>query len=166
MSDSHGTWVGNVASDPELKFLDSGKAVVNFRFAVEKRFKKGDEWDSRTSWFNVAAFDTLAENIAASFTKGTRAIVSGSFEAREYTKKDSDEKGLSLDITADYAGPELKWARAEVTRNEKGGASKQTTTKRRTEPVYGDEEPFVSVGNMREIYTEGFRNMAATEPWL
>lgn len=145
MADSQGVWVGNIASDPELKFLDSGKAVVNFRLAVEKRIKKGDDWESRTSWLNVAAFDTLAENLAQ-LGKGTRVIVAGQFEAREYQKKDSEEKGISLDITAEYAGPELKWASASVTKNDKkgGGASagRGSGGRRAPEPQYGDEEPF------------------------
>ena len=141
MSDSTGVWVGNLVADPELKFLASGKAVVNCRIAVEKRYKDGEEWKSRSSFFNVSAFDTLAENLAH-LTKGTRVIVAGTFEAREYQKKDSDEKGLSLDIVADFAGPELRWASADVKRNEKGTGGATKAAKTRSEPVYGDEEPF------------------------
>ena len=105
--------------------------------------------------FNVTAWDTLGENIAASLTKGTRVIVTGRLEQREYETKEGEKRNV-VEIVADEIGPSLRWARAEVERiardgggssgggsNAGGGNSGGSSSgSRAPDPVYGDEEPF------------------------
>jgi single-strand DNA-binding protein len=62
--DTFVTVVGNLTSDPELRFTPGGHAVANFRLAVTPRVREGDQWkDGDTSFFRVNAWRGLAENL-------------------------------------------------------------------------------------------------------
>ena len=150
--DSTVTIVGNLTRDPELRFTAGGKGVASFGVAVGRRFQQNGEWQEKTSFFNVTAWDTLGENVAASLTKGTRVLVTGRLEQREYETKEGEKRNV-VEIVADEIGPSLRWARAEVERvardggGTSGGGSSSggggsTSGSRAPDPVYGDEEPF------------------------
>ena len=150
MADSTVTIVGNITRDPELRFTAGGKGIASFGVAVNRRWQQNGEWQEKVSFFNVTAWDTLGENIAASLTKGTRVIVTGRLEQREYETKEGEKRNV-VEIVADEIGPSMRWARAEVERisrdgggsggggNSGGGSS---SGNRAPDPVYGDEEPF------------------------
>ena len=159
MADNTVTVVGNITRDPELRFTQGGKGIASFGLAVNRRYQQNGEWQEKVSFFNVTAWDQLGENAAASLTKGTRIIVTGRLEQREY-ETNSGEKRNVVEIVADELGPSLRWARANVERMQRsttdagaggggyssggggnfagGGAS----APRGADPVYGDEEPF------------------------
>ena len=151
--DSTVTIVGNLTRDPELRFTAGGKGVASFGVAVGRRFQQNGEWQEKTSFFNVTAWDTLGENAAASLTKGTRVVVTGRLEQREYETKEGEKRNV-VEIVADEIGPSLRWARAEVERiardggGNSGGAGSSSggggsaSGSRAPDPVYGDEEPF------------------------
>jgi single-strand DNA-binding protein len=151
MADSTVTIVGNLTRDPELRFTGGGKGVASFGVAVNRRWQQNGEWQEKVSFFNVTAWDTLGENIAACLTKGTRVIVTGRLEQREYETKDGEKRNV-VEIVADEIGPSMRWARAEVERiaRDGGGAGRtggtpaggSTSAGRAPDPVYGDEEPF------------------------
>jgi len=159
VADNTVTVVGNITRDPELRFTQGGKGIASFGLAVNRRYQQNGEWQEKVSFFNVTAWDQLGENAAASLTKGTRIIVTGRLEQREY-ETNSGEKRNVVEIVADELGPSLRWARANVERMQRsttdagaggggyssggggnfagGGAS----APRGADPVYGDEEPF------------------------
>ena len=155
MADSTVTIVGNITRDPELRFTAGGKGIASFGVAVNRRWQQNGEWQEKVSFFNVTAWDTLGENIAASLTKGTRVIVTGRLEQREYETKEGEKRNV-VEIVADEIGTSLRWARAEVERiardgggssgggsNAGGGNSGGSSSgSRAPDPVYGDEEPF------------------------
>ncbi|MEI6710605.1 MAG: single-stranded DNA-binding protein, partial [Actinomycetota bacterium] len=86
MADNQITVVGNITRDPELKFLTSGNAAMKFSIAVSRRWqnRQTQEWEEKTSYFDVQAYGSLAENCANSLQKGTRVIVSGRMEQRTW----------------------------------------------------------------------------------
>ncbi len=155
MADSTVTIVGNITRDPELRFTAGGKGIASFGLAVNRRWQQNGEWQEKVSFFNVTAWDTLGENIAASLTKGTRVIVTGRLEQREYETKEGEKRNV-VEIVADEIGPSLRWARAEVERiardgggnsgggnsSNAGGGGGSSSGSRAPDPVYGDEEPF------------------------
>lgn len=151
MAESTVTIVGNLTRDPELRFTAGGKGVASFGVAVSRRFQQNGEWQEKTSFFNVTAWDTLGENIAASLTKGSRVLVTGRLEQREYETKEGEKRNV-VEIVADEVGPSLRWARAEVERIARDGGSGGNSggssgggnsgASRAPDPVYGDEEPF------------------------
>jgi single-strand DNA-binding protein len=159
MADTTITVVGNLTREPELRFTQGGKGVASFGLAVSRRFQVNGEWQEKTSFFNVSAWDNLGENVAATLTKGMRVIVTGRLEIREYEAREGGKR-TSVDITADEIGPSLRWARATVERTERtdggqgggnyggggnsGGGQRGGSSSggRAADPVYGDEEPF------------------------
>jgi single-strand DNA-binding protein len=150
MADNTVTIVGNLTRDPELRFTAGGKGIASFGVAVNRRYQVNGEWQEKTSFFNVTAWDQLGENAAASLTKGARIIVTGRLEQREY-ETNAGEKRNVVEIVADELGPSLRWARAEVERTQRTGPDSSSgsqrpapapTGGRSAESPYGDEEPF------------------------
>src|SRR5215213_4725636 len=152
MADNSVTLVGNLTRDPELRFTAGGKGVASFGLAVNRRYQVNGEWQEKVSFFNVVAWDTLGENAAASLTKGTRIIVNGRLEQRDYETREGEKRNV-VEIVADEIGPSLRWARAEIERisRDGGGAGGSSSYSgggstpappRAPDPVYGDEEPF------------------------
>ena len=114
------TVVGNVTRDPELRFTQGGMAVASFGLAWNKR--RQDQEDE-VSFFDITCFRQMAENVAESITKGARVVVYGTLQQRSWENQDGDRRS-KVEILADDVAPSLKWASAQVTRNEyKGGGA-------------------------------------------
>ena len=150
MADNSITLVGNLTRDPEIRFTATGRAVASFGIAVGRRYQVNGEWQEQTSYFNVTAWGQLGENAAATFTKGTRVVVTGRLEQREYTSREG-EKRTAIDVIADELGPSWRWATATVVRTPKqdgqGGGSANRPANTGTNPgteatPFDGEEPF------------------------
>jgi len=117
------TIVGNLVSDPELRFTASGQAVTTFRVASTPRFldKQSNEWkDGEGLFLSVNAWRQLAENVAESLSKGSRVIVQGRLKQRSYETREG-EKRTVYEIEADEVGPSLRNATAKVAKTSRGG---------------------------------------------
>ena len=80
------TVTGNLTSDPELKFSQSGAAVANFTIASTPRAfdKQSNDWkDGDTMFLNCSVWRQAAENVSESLTKGMRVIVQGRLKSRQ-----------------------------------------------------------------------------------
>lgn len=122
MAENSITIVGNMTRDPEIRYTPSGQANARLGVAVSRRWmnKKTNDWEERTSFFNVIAWGDMAENISDTLAKGTRIIVNGRLEQRSW-ETDQGEKKSVVEIVADEIGPSLRWATAEVKRSERRG---------------------------------------------
>ena len=142
------TVVGNVTRDPELRFTQGGMAVANFGIAWNKRKQDGEE---EVSFFNVSCFRQLAENVAESLQKGSRVVVYGMLQQRSWDTPDGDRRS-TVEIIADDVAPSLKWASADIRKNEfrgegggqgGGGGQPSRPAPNQAPPAYDmDEEPF------------------------
>lgn len=96
------TGVGNIGSDPELKFLDSGRAVCSFSIANTPRVKDRDgNWaDGETMWIRITCWGTLAEGAAEFLTKGSKVFVSGPMKQTTFQTKNGESR-VGLEVTAD-----------------------------------------------------------------
>jgi single-strand DNA-binding protein len=118
MADSTVTLVGNLTREPELRFTQSGQAIATLGIAVSRRYQQNGEWQEKTSFFNVTAWGQLGENAASSLAKGSRAIVTGRLEQRSYETQDGEKRSV-VEVVADEIGPSLRWATAQVDRNDR-----------------------------------------------
>ena len=119
MPDTHVTITGNLTDDPELRFTPNGNPVANFRLAVTARIKDGDTWrDGDTSFFRINVWRQLAEHVTDSLTKVDRAIVIGRLKSRSWETPEGDKRSV-VEVTAEEAGPSLKWATAKPERASK-----------------------------------------------
>lgn len=151
MADNSITLVGNLPRDPEIRFTATGRAVASFSIGVGRRFQVNGEWQEQTSWFNITAWGELGENAAATLVKGSRVVVTGRLEQREFTSREG-EKRTAIDVIADDIGPSLRWATATVVRKPRqdgqgGGATNNRPANSGTNPgteatPFDGEEPF------------------------
>ncbi|MFM8868319.1 MAG: single-stranded DNA-binding protein [Ilumatobacteraceae bacterium] len=146
MADNTITLVGNLTRDPELRFTTTGRGVASFGIAVGRRYQVNGEWQEQTSYFNVTAWGQLGENAAASLHKGTRVVVTGRLEQREYTTREGDKR-TAIDVIADELGPSLRWATAQVERTPRGeggggGGNRGANPGGEPSPYDSGEEPF------------------------
>ena len=108
--------VGNVTRDPELRYTPSGASVTNFSIAWNRRYERNGQQVEDVNFFDIVCWGTLADNVAASITKGVRVIVEGCLDQRSW-ETPQGEKRSKIEITADEVSPSLRWASVEVARN-------------------------------------------------
>jgi single-strand DNA-binding protein len=144
------TLVGNVTRDPELRFTNSGQATASFGLAVNRRWqnRQTQEWEEQVSFFDVVCWREMAENAAESLTRGSRVIVTGRLEQRTWETQEGDKRS-KVEVIADEIGPSLRWATAQVTKNERGQSGGGRPAPARPAPNepsaggnYDNEEPF------------------------
>jgi len=112
------TVVGNLTSDPELRYTQNGLAVANFTIASTPRnFDRAtSEWkDGEALFLRASVWREFAEHVAGSLTKGSRVIASGRLKQRSYETKEG-EKRTSMELEIDEIGPSLRYATASLTR--------------------------------------------------
>ncbi len=120
--DTQITVVGNLTGDPELRFIQSGAAVVNFTVASTPRTfdRQSNEWkDGDTLFMRCSLWREAAENVAESLTKGMRVVVTGRLVARSWEA--NGEKRTVMEMQVDEVGPSLRYATAKVTRTPRSG---------------------------------------------
>src|SRR5688500_15252835 len=115
MPDNTITLVGNVTRDPELRYTPTGQANLRLGLAVNRVWndRQTNERKEQTSFFNVTAWGSLAENAGESLAKGSRVVVTGRLEQRSYETPDGEKKSV-VDVIADEIAPSLRWATAQV----------------------------------------------------
>ncbi|MDA8183026.1 MAG: single-stranded DNA-binding protein [Actinomycetota bacterium] len=123
--------VGNVTRDPELRFTATGQATSTFGLAVNRRWqnRQTQEWEEATSFFDVVCWREMAENAAESLARGARVIVTGRLEQRSWETPEGDKRS-KVEVVADELGPSLRWATAQVTKNERRGPSEPAQVSR------------------------------------
>lgn len=117
MSTNAFTVTGNLTADPELRFLPSGAAVLNFTIASTPRHKNAQgEWvDGDTLFLRCTLWRQAAENAAESLRKGTRVIATGKLASRTFETREG-EKRTVVELDVDEVGPSLKNATAVISR--------------------------------------------------
>jgi single-strand DNA-binding protein len=115
---------GNITRDPELRFIATGTPTCTFGLAVNRRWqnRQTQEWEEATSFFDVVCWREMAENVAESLVRGARVVVSGRLEQRSWETPEGDKRS-KVEVVADEVGPSLRWATAQVTKNERRGSS-------------------------------------------
>lgn len=141
------TLIGNLVEDPELRFTPSGVAMARIRVAVNRRWRdQAGEWQEQTSFFGGTLWREAAENAAESLQKGTRVIITGSLEQRQWETQEGDKRSV-VELRIDEIGPSLRWATASVTKTARSGDDWGSSRPAPAAPVarkdYGpDEAPF------------------------
>jgi single-strand DNA-binding protein len=92
--------MGNITSDPDLRFTPSGTAVLSFGLATNRRYKKGDEWVDEPSFHNIVIWAQKAQSLAPRIKKGTRVHVAGRLQTRSWDGADG-KKQYKTEVIAD-----------------------------------------------------------------
>lgn len=120
------TTEGNLTRDPELRYTPTGKAVTNVDVAVTDRVREGEEWvDGATTYYRVAVWNGLAENVAESLHKGDRVLLTGRLVRNEWTDHEGARR-VQMTVQADIVAVSLRFATAQITKATRtGGADEE-----------------------------------------
>lgn len=83
--------LGNLGSDPELRYTQNQTAVCKFSVATNKRSKDKDE----VTWHNVIVWGKPAEVCSKHLSKGSKVLVEGEIVHRKYTDKNGVERHVT-----------------------------------------------------------------------
>lgn len=119
-TDNTVTITGNATREPEVRFTQGGSQVASFGVAVNRRWqnRQSGEWEESVSYFDVNCWNQLAANVAESVGRGTRVTVTGRLDQRSWETPQGDRRS-KVEIVADDVAVSLRWATAQVTKNER-----------------------------------------------
>lgn len=85
--------IGNVGTDPEMRYTANGSAVTTFRMAVNRNYSGQDgERHEETEWFSVVTWNKLAETCSQYLQKGRSAYVEGRLQTRSWEGPDGQKR--------------------------------------------------------------------------
>ncbi len=117
------TIIGNLTSDPELRFTPSGAAVADFTIASTPRTldRQTQEWkDGEALFLRCSCWRQMAEHVAGSLTRGSRVMAQGRLKQRSFETKEG-EKRTVVELEVDEIGPSLRYATASVSKVTRSG---------------------------------------------
>jgi single-strand DNA-binding protein len=92
--------IGNVGTDPEMRFTPSGTPVTSFRVATSRVYTTSEgERKQETEWFTVVAWKKQAESCNQFLSKGQRVYVEGSLRTRSWEGRDG-QKRVTVEVIA------------------------------------------------------------------
>lgn len=148
---------GNIVSDPELRIVREGTAMLTFRMALPRRRYDRDKggWVTMPSWFqNVVAFNGLAGNAEKTLAKGMTVTVTGELVDNSYTPTGADYTVARSQVLAADIAVSLRWATAQVTRNPRPGQTTEPSgTTSTTEPNGTADRPADPAGPVEQATT-------------
>ena len=100
MSLNRVTLIGRMVRDPELCTTNTGKNVVEFTIAVDKRLKPTDPNQPTADFFRCKAWNQTADFVSNYGGKGRLTAVDGRLETRKYVDKDGNNREI-VEIVAD-----------------------------------------------------------------
>ncbi len=82
--------IGNVGSDPDVRYLDRGVAIANFNLATTERgytMQNGTQVPDKTDWHAIVLWRNLAEWAERFVRKGMKLYVEGKLQTRTWEKE-------------------------------------------------------------------------------
>ncbi len=99
--------LGRLTSNPELRISKNGKKVLTIAVAVERKYLQNSE--RLTDFFNVVAWEKIADFIYSYFRKGSIIAIQGNLQTRTYEDKQGNKR-KAVEIIAENVslGNEMK----------------------------------------------------------
>jgi single-strand DNA-binding protein len=92
--------IGNLGSDPEMRYTPNGNPVTSFTVATNRRYRTSDgENREETEWFRISAWNRLAETCNQYLQRGSKVYLEGRLSSRTYVANDGETR-VSLDVNA------------------------------------------------------------------
>lgn len=94
--------IGNIGQTPKVINTNSTTSIASFSLATNDTYKDSfGNKQQKTEWHNIIAFNKLAELIAEHTKQGTKLMVSGKLQTRQYTNKDGINKYITEIVASD-----------------------------------------------------------------
>ena len=85
--------IGNLGTDPEMRYTPNGNAVTNFSMATNRSYTTSyGERREETEWFRIVAWNQLAEQVNQYLSKGRRAYVEGRLRSSSWEGQDGQTR--------------------------------------------------------------------------
>ena len=124
--------VGHLGMDPDVKTLQTGMKLANFRMATREVYFSNGEWKEDTQWHRLTLWGKLAERAETQLKKGSFVMLEGKLEHRNYV----DAKGETKYTT------EVRVANFILLDKKQGGAVQVGNDLDETQMVEEDGLPF------------------------
>jgi single-strand DNA-binding protein len=93
------TLLGNVGKDPEIRSTPSGVMVANLTLATSDNQKDAQgNWQERTEWHNLKAFNRTAEIVRDYVKKGSKLYIEGKITTNSWEDKETKQKRYRTEI--------------------------------------------------------------------
>lgn len=87
------TLIGYLGRDPELRYLESGKAYCNLNVVTSYQYQDDQgEWQTKKQYHHVVAWGRRAEVCAEYLHKGSQIYVDGRIDYSKWTAKDGTRR--------------------------------------------------------------------------
>jgi len=91
--------LGNVGKDPEIRASQGGMTIASFTLATADRQKDAQgNWQDKTEWHNLVAFQRTAEVVRDYVKKGTQLFIEGKIQTRSWDDKETGVKKYRTEI--------------------------------------------------------------------
>lgn len=93
--------IGNVGNDPEIRHLEAGTPVANFRLATSETYtNRNGERITQTEWHNIVLWRGLAEVAEKYVKKGSQLYIEGRIRTRSWEDREGNKR-FTTEIVAD-----------------------------------------------------------------
>ncbi|OKY75510.1 MAG: single-stranded DNA-binding protein [Desulfobulbaceae bacterium DB1] len=128
--------IGNLGTDPEIRYTQSGTAMANFSVATTEKWKGQDgQMQEQTEWHRIVAFSRLAEICGEYLSKGSKVYIEGRIQTRSWEDKDGNKR-----YTTEIVARDMKMLSPKGGGTSTGGQYADEPPP--AEPRPGDEVPF------------------------
>jgi len=132
--------VGHVGQDPEVKYTAGGVPVATVSLATNERFKdRNEQWQDRTEWHSVVAWQRLAEIVGEYVRKGSKLYLEGKLQTSSWEDRQSGERKYRTEIVARDIVLLGSWNNGQEGRREMSG---EQSNRQPPPAVAGDDIPF------------------------
>ncbi len=97
--------IGNLGTDPEVRYMPNGNAVANITLATSESWKdkQTGQMQDRTEWHRVVFFGRLAEVVGQYARKGSKVYVEGKLQTRKWQDQSGQDR-YTTEIVVDISG--------------------------------------------------------------
>ena len=118
--------IGNVGSDPDVRYLDRGVAIANFNLATTERgytMQNGTQVPDKTDWHSIVLWRNLAEWAERNIRKSMKLYVEDKLQTRTWEKdgqRRSKTEVIAENIQILYRPQEYQQQQNETIQEEEG----------------------------------------------
>jgi len=85
--------VGNLGTEPEIRYTPSGSAVANFSLATHDQWTgKDGQKEEKTEWHKIVAWGRLGEICGEYLKKGSQVYIEGRIQTRSWEDRDGNKR--------------------------------------------------------------------------
>ena len=141
---------GRLARDPEVRYTQSGKAVVTFSIAVDRNMRRTveNQQQSTTDFFNIVAWEKLAEFCGKYLTKGRKILVEGRLQTRTYESQDGSKRYFTEVISDNIEFMDSK--RQDNNEGSYGNGSYSNDMPRTSDSSFSGGDDMIDSGSFRD----------------